>query len=76
MKKKLIIPAVFFAMIAVLSGNVVAAQPMLQGRPSVDNFIGSPGMWVIAVAVVLFTAMLIVMKKKTKLRPQEIKNKH
>lgn len=48
------------------SALTLQAQPMLQGSPSLNNFIGSPGMWMVAGAVFLIVLLFVVLNKKQK----------
>lgn len=53
----------------------VNAQAELQGNPSLHNFVGSPGMWIVGIGAIVLTAFVIAMRKNAKLLPGSIKRK-
>lgn len=75
MKPKSIFLSIFTLMVAIFSGNDVVAQPVLQGNPSLTNFIGSPGMWVIVIGVILMIAFILFIRRKTKMIPEPVGKK-
>lgn len=75
MKKVSIIISMIFIVTACFSGIEAAAQPVLQGSPSFDNFVGSPGMWVIGISVILVAAIALFIRRKRKLQPEPLRKK-
>ena len=67
MKKEAIVLSVLILAAAIFSGVDAHAQAVLQGHPSLNNFIGSPGMWVIAIGIVLMIILVTYRKRKAKI---------
>lgn len=75
MKKKSIITSIFTLIIAIFSGMEANAQATLKGNPSLDNFIGSPGMWIITTGLVLMIVFILFVRKRTKMIPEPVRKK-
>ena len=75
MKNKSIVLSVLIFIIAAFSGVNANAQAMLQGNPSMENFIGSPGMWVITTGVILMIVFILLVRKIKKLIPEPVLKK-
>ena len=75
MKSKSIFLSIFTLMLAVFSGVDASAQAMLKGNPSMENFIGSPGMWVITLGVIFMVIFILFIRRKTKMIPEPVRKK-
>lgn len=73
MKKKSFISSIFTVLIIIISAVDASAQAMLKGNPSLDNFIGSPGMWVIFTGIIVLVACVLFMRKNSKLIPEAVR---
>ena len=76
MKKKSIFASVFILILAMFSGIQANAQAMLQGNPSLENFIGSPGMWVIVLGILAMILFVVFVRRKTKAIPEQVIKKN
>lgn len=63
---KSIVASIFLIVINCLSATSVIAQPMLKGSASFDNFITSPAMWILSVAVFFAILMILMLSKRKK----------
>ncbi len=75
MKGRFRISLILSFMIAIFTSSNANAQAMLKGNPSLENFIGSPGMWVITTGVILLIVFVLFIRKKTKMIPESIRKK-
>lgn len=73
MKSSFKISLILIYLITISSVTEVNAQAMLRGNPSLENFIGSPGMWVISIGIIVLIAFVLFVRKKTKMIPESIR---
>ncbi len=60
-------------LLTIFLGINANAQESLKGNASLENFIGSPGMWVISIGIIVLIAFVLFVRKKTKMIPESIR---